>query len=1082
MSSIPISRTKIIVPPRRPELLSRPRLVESMLAARERKLILVTAPAGYGKTTLLIDLAHSAPLPVCWLALDQYDRDPQRFLAYLIAALVEKFPLLEAPLRAQFEQLKTINTDAEPLLVNLSNELYEQVDQDFLLILDDYHLLEDVPIISSLMTRFLQLVDDNCHVVISSRTLVPLPDLPAMVVHDQVEGLDHTQLAFNPGEVQALFDQNHHRHLSNENARQLVTQTGGWITGVLLSDLSGGGRVSGVDAYAYLGQQVLDLQPEPLRTFLLRTSIPEEFDAELCETALSQFHEAPQKWADLLQQVLARNLFVQPVGEGGRWLRYHPLFREFLQSRFEVEKPQELRPLLHKLVMAYEQKEDWEKAYYTCQLLNDPPALAEVIERAGPAMILYALITVENWINGLPPSLVRSRPGLISLRGFISMEKGNVQDALNFYNQAESAYQEDSRSAGLALTLIRRATCLRYLGKYSAALQDLEQALELSEPQDELQTLFADALRVKGVILHRLGQSRQAINCLEHSLALFTALNKVDRIPILLMDTGMVQLEIGDLQTARNSYLRALEIWQAENNLQWQASLLNNLGVLYHQLGDYELSSKAYEDGLHCALKSRQRRREALILTGLGDLYTEVEEYETAALAYLQAEAIALEINDSFIQNYLTLASAHLAVRLDNPTKARQILDENNRRLLASPSSYERGLKHLIEGRIYIHKDLPADAMSSLQQAKSCFEEDGRDLETMWSRIWLACALNLNREREAARSELREQFASQGQNEHAMLVCLAQAARWLESLRSDPEIGRSLGSQLEKAARVASRLPAARRALRHLAEAIQIPSAHLSIRAFGHAEVQVNGKNLTMSDWHTQAVRNLLFYFLVEYRPVTKEQIGAAMWPEIEDARTLQTRFRNEMHRLRRAVGREAIVYVDESYRFNRALDYEYDVDKFESMLARARSARGEADCIEYFKKAVDLVSGPYLPDVDNMWADEERARLRHTHLAALEELAGLYLNAGQINEAVEICRLALQLEPGMESISRLLIQSYAALADKPNVTRAYQACEQALKKMGYTPSEETRLLYRQLMGADPPSVFTSDVKRPSKK
>jgi len=109
---VAISKTKIVVPPRRAELLSRPRLLESMNALLDRKLILLSAPAGFGKTSLLIDLAHSTTLPVCWLALDQLDRDPQRFMAYLIAALAEQFQFLEAPLRSQLDQLKSINTDA----------------------------------------------------------------------------------------------------------------------------------------------------------------------------------------------------------------------------------------------------------------------------------------------------------------------------------------------------------------------------------------------------------------------------------------------------------------------------------------------------------------------------------------------------------------------------------------------------------------------------------------------------------------------------------------------------------------------------------------------------------------------------------------------------------------------------------------------------------------------------------------------------------------------------------------------------------------------------------------------------------
>src|SRR5512142_1257511 len=151
--SIPISKTKIIVPHRRPELLSRPRLLESLKSLLDNKLLLLAAPAGYGKTSLLIDLTQNMEMPICWLSLDLLDRDPQRFLAYLIASLAERFPNLGETSRHQLNQLKSIEEDAESILVMLTNELYEHVENDFLLILDDYHLLDDVPVISNLLSR-----------------------------------------------------------------------------------------------------------------------------------------------------------------------------------------------------------------------------------------------------------------------------------------------------------------------------------------------------------------------------------------------------------------------------------------------------------------------------------------------------------------------------------------------------------------------------------------------------------------------------------------------------------------------------------------------------------------------------------------------------------------------------------------------------------------------------------------------------------------------------------------------------------------------------------------------------------------
>src|ERR1051325_2937733 len=458
--SIPISKTKIIVPHRRPVLLSRPRLLESLKSLLDNKLLLLSAPAGYGKTSLLIDLANNVDMPVCWLSLDLLDRDPQRFLAYLIASLGERFPRVGEASRPQLNRLKSIEQDAESLLITLTNEIYDQIEDDFLVIIDDFHLLDDFPVISSLVNRLLELVMENCHILLSSRTLPNLDDVTLMVAREQVAGLNHVELAFAPRELQALYAQNYHQHLSEEAAQDVVDQTSGWITGMVLFNSPGMTRVSGVDMFAYLGHQVLDQQPEPVREFLMRTSLPEEFNSEFCELVLGPLYSEPQNWFAFMGLILEKNLFVLPLGEDGRWLRYHPLFREFLQARLREERPQEVQSVLERMVTAYEKMGEWEKAYFTCKQLNDMEALAGVVERSGTSMLQTALVTLEGWINSLPPAYVRTRPGLISLRGPILALKGNLQESKDLLDIAVSIYRKDRDTAGLDLALTRRANTL----------------------------------------------------------------------------------------------------------------------------------------------------------------------------------------------------------------------------------------------------------------------------------------------------------------------------------------------------------------------------------------------------------------------------------------------------------------------------------------------------------------------------------------------------------------------------------------------------------------------------------------------
>ncbi len=220
-----------------------------------------------------------------------------------------------------------------------------------------------------------------------------------------------------------------------------------------------------------------------------------------------------------------------------------------------------------------------------------------------------------------------------------------------------------------------------------------------------------------------------------------------------------------------------------------------------------------------------------------------------------------------------------------------------------------------------------------------------------------------------------------------------------------------------------------------------------------------------MSEWRTKSVRDLFFYFLFRQEPLTKEQIGEALWPETNEPQALKARFKDEIYRLRRAVGRNAIVFDDVYYRFNRTLDYEYDVEAFESYLARARKARDVPRRIEWYQKAVDLVQGPYLSEVDALWVIAERERLGQLYASALEELARLYLNANQLDHCLAISQTALTQNRYNELIYQLEMKAYAALGDRAAIVRCYQACKTVLMEgLGIVPSPETEMLYQDLI------------------
>ncbi|MGE5073061.1 MAG: tetratricopeptide repeat protein [Anaerolineae bacterium] len=1069
----PISKTKIILPKRRMDLFSRQRLLEILYERLDRKLIIMAAAAGYGKTSLLIDLAYHSDLPFCWLALDALDREPQRFIASLIASIAERFPGFGKRSKSLLNSMTNLDESMERLLVTLVNEIYADIHEHFVLVLDDFHVLdEDAPVLY-FVNRFLQLIGENCHLVLSSRSLPELRDIPLLVAREEVGGMDFSDLAFRPEELQALLAQNRQIRLSYEDARRLVDRTEGWITGLQFTDLSSftaGGEAFrtpqrvGVTVFDYLGQQVLEQQSAEMQEFMLRSSLLEEFDVRLCEAVLGPLYTEPPDWYRLIDTLIQKNLFTLPVGRNGQWLRYHHLFRDYLQDRFQAQWPEQVEPILRRLAEYEEQQAQWEKAYHIYNRIGDMEALASLIEHAGIPMYQHAALTLDSWLRALPPSVASSRPGLLSLRGNIEVLKGNTTEGVRLFDRAIGLYRANGHRDGLALSLVRRAGAYRTLGKYEQAIQDAEDVLQSTDSHDDLQWIHADALRVKGLSIFRQGQTREALAALQQAYDTYVRVQDQAAAPIVLMEIGVARSAIGDYSEAKAAYEKALRIWRDEGNLSHQAALLNNYGFLHQQLGEYEEAASALEEGLLCAQQSGYRRMGALISLSLGDVYAEIEDYEIAAQTYRQATELVEQLGDTFLKNYLDMALASLAVSRQDKREARVIIDRVTPAVKAGKSAYENGLLQLVSGRLEMNNGRPAKALANFREARRCFEQGEREMETIWSCVWLAAAEYETGDAAAAREDMRAAVPNPSHVNHAAVLAARQAHDCLNGIRKDAELRAHLRGLFDKVDRLDAQLPPIRRQLRRVAHTMEMPTPKLVIKAFGSGQVWANGQLLTAKDWQTQSVRELFFYFLAASRPQTREQVGGSLWPSTEEPAKFRMRFKNEIYRLRRAVGLETILFDGETYAFNEAVDHEYDVEAFEAYLRKARIAAKPAEQIGFYQRAVSLVRGKYLEDIGSSWVIPDQERLHQAFLGAAVTLAQLYHQEGQSPKAIETCQQALLHDNTYEPLYRLLMHIFVRQGDKASAVYAYKNCETILKaKLGVEPSPETKELYRSL-------------------
>lgn len=1071
----PLMQTKLMPPRRRPDLLSRGRLIDLLFTLLDLKLILIAAPPGYGKTTLLVDAVHRVALPACWYALDALDAHPPRFIAYLIAAIRRCFPAFGQQSGALLASMPEAAIDIDRLVATIVNEAVEQIHEHFVVVIDDYHFVDGNETIDCFVSQLVQRMDENCHVVLVSRTLPALPDLPLMVARSQVGGLSLDELAFRPDEIQALVLQNYHQTIPPSAAEELVRETEGWITGLLLSaqtmwqgmaDRLRLARVSGVGLYDYLAQQVLNQQPPEVRDFLLRTAFLEEFDADLCEATLGP---APvgDGWHGVIETVLRHNLFVLPVGERGLWLRYHHLFRDFLQATLTREQPAEAARVQRQLGAVYRARGDWEKAHALFTHVGDIEAAAEMIEQAGPALARGGRFsTLREWLGALPPETVVARPALLSLRGMVLAAVGEVGHGLALFNQAAAAFRDGGETAHLARTLVRRAVAHRFLGHYQQALQDADEALALAAADPALRAVEAEACKVRGSALHRLGRPAAAIEWLTRALHCYEAVGDRENVAVVQMDIGIAERAAGRYAAARLAYDQALAYWRGVDNLTWQANLLNNLGVLHHLQGDYLRALALLEEALAAATRSGYVRMEAFILTSIGDLYADLDARDAARAAYEEARARASTLANRFLHLYLDLADVALARMGGALAEARATLARLAPTAAEGGSLYEQGLFHLEVGRVSLAEGGAAQARAPLETALRAFDEGGQPLEAARAALLLAVACHGTGDGAGAQAGLVRAFSlvAVAESRHALIVVGREAKALLEAAQHEATIGTEAALLLAQVNDFEAAIPSFRRRLRLRAPAIPLGSPMLAIQALGGGQVTVDGRPVAGSDWQTQAARDLFFCLLAHPDGLTKEAVGAIFWPESSPAQ-LKLQFKNTLYRLRHALGQqEVILFDDNRYTFNWALDYRYDVEALQSGLVLAEAAPTPAAQIAAYSEALQHYRGAYLPETDGAWALAERERLWQIAAAAMLRLAGLQLAQGGCESALESCRRLLAEDPCLEEAHRLAMRAHAALGNRAALVRQFERCRQLLSdEMGVPPSPQTELLYQTL-------------------
>ncbi len=576
----PLLRTKLFIPSIHGKFISRPRLVQQFEAGVQpgQRLLLISAPAGSGKTTAITEWVQQAQTEnlqkIGWYSLDESDNHPVQFWSYLFAAMRTILP--QSGQSAQVLLHAPELPPAAVLLTELTNEITESP-VEIVLVLDDYHVIHERSLHEGI-TFLLENAPPNLHLILSTRADPPLP-LARLRARGQMTNLRGEQLRFTPNEIVDFFNQQFGAHLSAQELQTLEERTEGWAVGLqmaalALQSISNAGSqphaahfidsITGSYHYIldYLLEEVLNRQSKEIQDFLLCTAILDRFNGQLCDAILARTGSQ-----SILEQLDHANLFLIPLDRERRWFRFHHLFAELLRVRLQAAQPETIL-LIHNRAADWLEQNGWlAEAVRHALAGSDFERAARIVEQSNRTMLASGeLMTLLSTIQVLPEELARSRPWLCIEQIWVYSFAGEIAKAAALLQETEQRFftdtqypvppQEKQEMAGNLRT--QQAFIALLSGQPIQAMDFAVQAKELL-PQEE-QWVHTVLYWTEAYVQRMLGQIDRAYSSFERVVQIGLKLKNIWPVVMSMTDMGIIRRIQGNLRQATAIFREELRL------------------------------------------------------------------------------------------------------------------------------------------------------------------------------------------------------------------------------------------------------------------------------------------------------------------------------------------------------------------------------------------------------------------------------------------------------------------------------------------------------------------------------------------
>jgi LuxR family maltose regulon positive regulatory protein len=1082
-------RTKLLPPRPAPALLSRPRLTERLLANLVHPVTLVTANAGSGKTTLVADFVRTNARSFVWYQLDHTDADPFVFLGYLTHGIKQAVPNFGDVMFSYLQQsADELARQPERAVDVLLNEVLENVEQQLILILDDYHHLGTETAVHAVVDRLLAYLPDVLHVIIISRDLPPL-SLARLRSQASLTIIDRNELLFTDEETQELFRKVFDLELTPAQLSEYRERTHGWITALQLvrqvaqrqafaegahegdaPDLVEILRQSERDIFDYFAEEVFADEPEDIQHLLLRISLLDRVETGIVTKV---YPEANSR--TLLPQLVRRNVFMTVASdERGEEYRLHPLFKAFLRRRLRSELGRTGLAAEHRRYADYFLgREAWEQAMQHLLEAEDFERAAQVIAEHGRDWITSgALSSLVSSAEALPVAVLEAHPRALAHRAEVARLRGEYDAAQSHFRRAATLLHAQNDKEGEAEALHSLATISRRRGDCAAAFTYLDHALELA---DEHSAVRVKCGNTRGLCLTATGEWTAAEREFREALQLAEERNDEHYARLIAHNLGLPSLLRGDFGEALRWLRRMLRDGRNLPPMPQEATAHLNMARCYLYRGDIESSEKHLEAALECCQLFNLVVSLAEAFETYGNLHRErgdavraAEFYERAARAYDEAgiDLVRCELLDE---------QAVLNLQFGNLATARSLLDRLVEARVAANNELGSRTAMLSRGRVLLAQNDCEAARADLQPAYAYFHEHGLYYYEAQSSIALAACDS----EEGLESEMIEHLRR----------ALDLAARydyeyWLQRevlnnprLFAQPEVAELLPPDVREQLAAYSGQVVQKEAqpIRAVEITAAQPVTDLTINMLGPVEVfRDPARPLAADAWTTKRARDILCFIASRrHRRASKDTIIDTFWGEA-DFEAVEKNFHPTVSHIRKALNsnqplkQNFLLYRDGDYQLSPNFSYHIDTEEFDRLVAEgetARRAREFDQCINAYERAIAIYRGEFMQGSYDDWVEEQRSYYREQHLRMLEALAAVAQKTEDWARSLHLAQEILRGDPYREDVHCMIMRAHAGQGNRHAVKEQYETLRKLLKKeLGVEPAAETQKIYRELV------------------